>query len=138
MKKFNIKANFSLFNCIKTKVIAVSSLLSILLILPFYGVANICHLMRCGLKAFDFESKDDPFYDIKNNEFIDWRKLLLLHFKRFRYLISNDINLKTLKITALLFDDTTLEKTGKVMEKISYVNNHVTGRSILGYKLLVC
>jgi hypothetical protein len=138
MNKFNIKINLKIFDFLKCKGLAVSSILSILLILPFYGIATISELMKCGLKKLDFEGKKDVFYDIKNNEFIDWRKLLLLHVKRFRYLIKNNINLISNKITALIFDDTTIEKSGKKIEKVCLVNDHVTRRFILGYKLLVC
>lgn len=106
--------------------------------MPFYGIATINELMKCNLKKLDFAGKKDVFYDVKNNEFIDWRKLLLLHAKRFMCLIKNNINLKSDKITAIILDDSTLEKAGNKIEKISRVNNHVSGRFILGFKLLVC
>jgi len=138
MKQFQVKRNTQIFDFLKCKGIAVSSLLSILLILPFYNIANIYQLMICGIKKLDIEGKKTTFYDTKNNEFIDWRKLLMLHVKRFNYLIKNNINLKSDKINAIIFDDTKIEKTGKKIEKVSIVNDHVTGRFILGYKLLVC
>lgn len=138
MNKFQVKRNLQIFDFLKSKGLAVSSLLSILLILPFYGYTNIYQLMKCGIQKLDFEGKKTTFYDTKNNEFIDWRKLLLLHVKRFIYLINNNISLQSTKLTALLFDDTLLEKTGKKIEKVGYVNDHVSGRFILGYKLLVC
>jgi hypothetical protein len=37
----------------------------------------------------------------------------------------------------MIFDDTILQKTGKYIEKISRVWDHVTKRSVLGFKLLV-
>lgn len=37
-----------------------------------------------------------------------------------------------------IFDDTTLEKTGYGIEQISRVFDHVQGKCILGFKLLVC
>ncbi len=138
MDKFNISKYFSLFDFLKSKGLAVSSLLGILLILPFYGVANIYSLYKCGINGLEFDGKKDVYYDIKNNENIKWRELLMLHAKRFIYLISRNINLQTNSITALIFDDTLLEKTGKKIEKVSIVNDHVSGRFILGYKLLVC
>jgi hypothetical protein len=94
--------------------------------------------MRCGLSRLDFEGKKQAYYDAKNNENIDWRKLLMLHAKRFIYLVNNNINLKSVNKTALIFDDSLLEKTGKKIEKVSMVHDHVSGRFILGYKLLVC
>jgi hypothetical protein len=37
----------------------------------------------------------------------------------------------------LIFDDTVLPKTGKSIEKIGKVWDHVTNRYVLGFKLLV-
>jgi hypothetical protein len=138
MVKFNISKHFRLFDFLKNKGLAVSSLLSVLLILPFYGVANVYSIFKCGLHSPDFKGRKDVYYDIKNNEHISWRELLLLHSKRFIYLISNSINLKSNGITAIIFDDSLLEKTGKKIEKVSIVNDHVSGRFIIGFKLLVC
>jgi hypothetical protein len=138
MNKFEVKRNLQVFDFLKCKGLAILSLLNILLILPFYGMANVNQLMKCGISKTDFEGKKTSFYNTKNNEFIDWRKLLMLHVKRFIYLINNNINLKSTKLTAIIFDDTLLEKAGKKIEKIGYVHDHVSGRFILGYKLLVC
>jgi len=137
MNKFNVKRNFKIFNFLKSKGLAVSSLLSILLILPFHSVANVYSLFKCGLHGLGFQGKKDAYYDIKNNEHIDWRKLLLLHAKRFIYLVNNNINLSKKGTTAVIVDDSLLEKTGKQIEKTSVVNDHVSHRFILGFKLLV-
>ena len=139
MNKFEIKINaIFLLDFIKSKGIALSSLLSILIILPFYSIVSVSQLIRCGIKFKEFKAKKDAFYDFKNNEFINWRNLLDLHCKRFIYLINNNINLKSNKTTAFIFDDTLLKKSGKKIEKISVVYDHVTNTFILGYKLLVC
>jgi len=135
---FNLKKHFSKFNSLKNKGLVVSSLLQILLLLPFYGVASIYALFKSGIKNNDFQGQKDTLYDTKNNENIDWRYLLILHVKRFKYLTNNNINLKKDGITAIIFDDTKLEKTGKKIEKVSFVHDHVSGRFILGFKLLVC
>jgi len=138
MNIFNLKKHFSLFNFLKSKGVAVNSLLNIIILLPFYGVASIYALYQSGIKNSEFQGKKDVYYDIKNSEYIDWRLLLILHVKRFKYLINKNINLKSNGITAFIFDDTTLEKTGKKIERISVVNDHVSGTFILGFKLLVC
>ena len=138
MNKFNMKSNLMIFDFLKCKGFAVSSLLNILIILPFYGIANIYQLMRCGINSLNINGQKDVFYDIKNNEFIDWRKLLQLHVRRFRYLINKTIDIKSIKTTAFIFDDTLLEKTGRKIEKISSVYDHVNSRYVFGYKLLVC
>ena len=40
--------------------------------------------------------------------------------------------------TCFIIDDTVLEKSGVRMEGISRVFDHVKGRCVLGYKLLLC
>lgn len=137
MGKFNVKKNFKIFDFLKSKGLAVSSLLSILIMLPFYSVSNVYSMFKCGLHGLDFQGKKDAYYGIKNNEYIDWRELLFLHAKRFIYLINNNIALRTNETTAAIVDDSLLEKTGKKIEKTSIVNDHVSQRFILGFKLLV-
>jgi hypothetical protein len=138
MDKFNVRNNFSMFDFVKSKGLAVSSLLSVLLILPFYSVANIYALFKCGLSGHEFEGKKDAYYNIKNNENINWRRLLMFHAKRFLFLVKKNVHIVAEGTTAIVFDDTTLEKSGRKIEKISLVNDHVSGRFILGFKLLVC
>jgi len=135
---FNLKKHFSVFNGLKTKGYEVASILKILLILPFYGASSIYALFKTGMNKQDFVGKKDIYYDIKNNENIDWRTLLLLHVKRFRYLVNTNKNIKSTGTTAIIFDDTKIEKTGKKIERVSLINDHVTGRFVLGFKLLVC
>lgn len=138
IKDFNVKRSIQIFDMLKCKGIAISSLLSILLILPFYAVANINQLMKCNISNKDIQAKKTTLYDTKNNEYINWRKLLLLHAKRFIYLVNNNIYIKSENIKALIFDDTLIEKTGKKIERVGFVHDHVTGRFVLGFKLLVC
>jgi hypothetical protein len=138
MNKFKIRDHSVMFDFLKSKGFAISSLVSILIILPFYGIASVAQLMRCGIKQLDIKGKKDAFYDVKNNEFIDWRKLLILHARRFKYLLTNNINKNSDKITAIIFDDTKIEKTGKKIEKVGLMHDHVTNTFVFGYKLLVC
>ena len=70
MDKFNLKKHFSIFNFIKSKGLAVSSILNILIILPFLGFASIHALVKTGLSQVDFEGAKDAIYDIKNNMLI--------------------------------------------------------------------
>ncbi len=138
MDKFSIGRHLRLFDTLKSKGLAVSSLLSVLLILPFYGVANVYSLLTCGLHGPDFKGKKDVYYDIKNNEHVSWRDLLMMHAKRFIYLVNKSVSLRSSGITAFIFDDTLLKKTGKKIEKVSIVNDHVSGSFVIGFKLLVC
>lgn len=106
-------------------------ILSILLVLPFIGIANI-NLM----KDKNFKAKKDVFYRLKNNCLIDWRSILWLFVIKF----VNIIKAKAIdndKVKCLIIDDSFLEKTGKSIEKISKMWDHVSKRCLLGFKLNV-
>ncbi len=137
--KFNLKSHLAAFDVLKSKGLAISSLVNILVILPFYGFASVCALVKAKIRPSDLEmGKKDVYYDVKNNEFIDWRTLLLLHAKRFRYLMSQNKSTTIDGVKAIIFDDTPIKKTGIKTEKVSVNHDHVSGKFILGYKLLVC
>jgi len=133
MDLFTIKKQFSVFNSLKKQGHEVSNLLSILVLLPFYGIGNIYNMVKVTLVP---ENKD-AYYAIKNNEHIDWRKLLILFAKRFYFLINQRDTMKKAGVTALIGDDSPLHKTGKKTENISMVHDHVTNTFILGFKILV-
>ena len=136
MSQFNTGRIFETFNSIKRSGVVVSKVLTILLMMPFYNVASIRALFKSGLSGI--EGQKDVYYEIKNNEKINWRQLLYLIAMRFIYLINHREELKKSGVKALIFDDSPEEKTSKKTEGVSVINDHVTGRFILGYKLLVC
>ena len=136
--KFKLKSHLATFDALKSKGLAISSIVSILTLLPFYGVSSIYAFIKNGIMESDIRGKKDVYYDVKNNEFIDWRTLLLLHAKRFRYLMLQNKSTIINGIRAIIFDDTPIEKTGKKTEKLSGMFDHVSGGYIFGYKLLVC
>ena len=138
MDKFKLKRHTAIFDFIKTKGFAISSIVQILMILPFLGLASVNSLIKSGIRVLEIKAGKDVFYDIKNNELINWRKLLMLHAKRFMYLINHTVSLQKDGKTALIFDDSKIEKTGKNIEYIGMVHDHASNMYILGYKLLVC
>jgi hypothetical protein len=138
MEKFQLRSHLKFFDVLKSKGLALSSLLNILVILPFYGLENVYAMFKAGLNSPEFKGKKDAYYNAKNEENINWRSLLLLHAKRFLYLTTKNIHIRGTGVTAFIFDDSLLEKTGKKIERVSVVNDHVSKRFILGYKLLVC
>jgi len=136
--RFKLRSYFAQFDGLKSKGFSVSSLLACMVIMPFEGVASVYALMKHGITSSDLQSKKDAFYTAKNNENIDWRYLLMLVAKRFTHLVAKDIDTTKRRITALIFDDSLLEKTGHGIEKISVTFDHVSNRFVLGFKLLVC
>ncbi len=128
------------FNIIKRSGKLVSELITTLLILPFLGVASVNALLKSGLTTKD-SGKENAYYDVKNNEKINWRLFLMAVAQRFNVLFSEkeeDLSVKSKQIKALVLDDSCLEKTGKHIEGIGYVHNHINNTHILGFKLLVC
>ena len=132
-KHFTVKKHLSSFNSLKCRGHEVSKLLTCLLMIPFYGINNIYNLSRSGVAL---ENKD-AYYNIKNNEYVNWRKLLMLITSRFFELINSRETLKKEGITAIIGDDSPLRKTGKKMENVSMIHDHVTNSFILGFKILV-
>jgi len=81
------------------------------------------------------EPQKDVFYRLKNNSFINWRFILWLFVGKFCKL-TEDLA-KTGVIRWLIFDDTILNKSGTLIEKISKVWCHVERRNVLEFKALV-
>lgn len=116
---------------------SISDKLTLLLLFPFFEIKDASHYGSSALYKIISCGKD-VFYRILNDSSIDWRS------------ISYSLNLKLLKTTAskseqpetkinrcLIVDDTDLHKTGRHIELIGKIFNHVTKTSILGFKGLV-
>ena len=78
------------------------------------------------------------YYRMLRRATMDWRKLLLGMALRFLAILRKEHAEAPSDNTSYIFDDTTLEKTGYGIEQISRVFDHVQGKCVLGFKLLVC
>ena len=131
-------------NKYKVKGIAVIDILTALLLLPFFLEETINGMIKSSVSLITAMQKD-TLYRLKNNDKIDWRKILLSTFKRSQKIInresiepdkpSNDI---ISKVKCLVFDDTTIPKKGNKIEGIGKVFDHVYNWYILGFKMLCC
>ncbi len=115
---------------LKTKGYGFDWVLSILISLPFVGITTVNRLT--GL----VEAKKDVFYRIKNNSSISWRYIQWLFACKFIKITTKDVGNSPCP-KCLIFDDTTLQKAGKYIEKVSCVWDHIQKRGFLGFKLLV-
>jgi len=136
MNKFDVKSVLKPFDVLKRSGALVSSLTMTLIILPFITKGSIWDLFSKGLNE-DNQGKKDSFYELKNNSKISWRNLLFGIAKRFQILLSTSFDENAKLIQALIIDDTTAAKTGKHIEGSGYVHDHVSGRFVLGFKILV-
>ncbi len=127
----------SIFRFAKPDGIPPVALIKILIILPFIGQKNVYGFVNSywDKKA---EFGKDAYYRLKNNPKINWRGFLLgIVREALHTLKRNGYGFEKGRIKAFIFDDTTIEKTGKFIEGVSKVWNHVKGKSVLGYQLLV-
>ncbi len=141
--KFKFKNKLKNFDIIKRSGTPISNIAVTLLLIPFLGVASVSALFKSGLNNIDSGQKN-AYYNVKNNPKIIWRSLLMLMAQQFRLLfkpdnlLQDELDNHKHRIKALIFDDSVLGKTGKHIEGIGYVHDHVTDIHVLGYKLLLC
>ena len=78
------------------------------------------------------------YYRLLERKSMNWRMLLMAMAVRFYAILRKEEIATTEGLRCLILDDTTIEKSGIHMEGISRVFDHVKGRCVLGYKLLLC
>lgn len=119
---------------VKLKGYSYANMLQMLVLMPFLGAKNVSNLFSAHCHVF-YTGQKDCLYDTLRNPAINWRLLLIRFAKRFikkteRFLSKGDD-------TFFIADDTDLEKSTPFFEGLGRVFNHVTGRHVLAYKLLV-
>jgi hypothetical protein len=135
---FDIRRIFGQFESIKQSGIRVTRIMTTLLVMLFYRSRNIySYFSRQYGNQIEKEGSKNPYYDMLGNEDVPWRVILYLFARRYLSLMSRLGEHSNQVIRALIFDDSPLEKTGWKIEGVSKIHDHVTGRYILGYKLLV-
>jgi hypothetical protein len=138
IKFFDIQRIFGRFESVKQSGIRVTMIMTTLLIMLFYRNRNIhSYFSRQYGRQAEREGSKNPYYDLLGNENISWRTILYLYAKQYLRLARRIVAYSG-KIRALIFDDSPIEKSGKKIEAVSKMHDHVTGRFLFGYKLLVC
>ncbi len=93
-------------------------------------------LSRVGFYNLLDMSKNS-FYRILNRPEMDWRSLLLRMAHRFGAIVRKYDAEETSVHSCYIVDDTTIAKTGFHLEGLSRVFDHVLGKCVAGYKLLL-
>ncbi len=132
---FKINKASKIFKSVKETGVPFWEVVSLLLILPFTISKTINSLYTSKLIPV-VKGKKDLYYRALSNQKINWRNILLLFVKRYISL-SQGFKTDEKSYKCLIFDDTDIEKSGKTIEGISKIHNHVTKTYIFGYKLLV-
>ena len=131
---FKIGRLLGSFGSFKSKGFDVSVLLLSLLIFRLRS-ESICGMQNSS-KNFLEKIDDNTFYRLMNNPWMNWRKLLMGFAKQFAAHVKAKGDLAQ-GTSCFVLDDTDIEKTGKTIEFIGRVFNHVTKLYPLGFKLLL-
>jgi hypothetical protein len=133
-QKFSVKRINTFFDGLKTKGIASTSILFSLILTRLLNI-TVRALIFSGNIAKN-ETGKDTFYRMKNDSKIDWRKLFYYFIYRYLYLVKKHTKEQNKNIKCLIVDDSLLEKTGKKIEFIGRVFDHITKRNKLGFRML--
>jgi predicted nucleic acid-binding Zn finger protein len=136
LKCFSFSALCKCLNPLKLRGYSFESIFSCLICLPFLGLKTV-HSMTGSMLASHIEACKDTFYRLKNNTGICWRMILWLFISKFIKVTDTLAQISSHAVKCLVFDDSLLPKTGRYIEKVSRVWDHVLRKSILGFKLLV-
>jgi hypothetical protein len=131
---FRIGRFLGSFNTFKNKGFEVSVLLLSLILFRLRGES--IYRMQSRARNFLESIDDNTFYRLMNNQWMDWRKLLMGFAKQFVGHVKAKGDYLS-EITCFILDDTDIEKTGKTIEFIGRVFNHVTKLYPLGFKMLL-
>ena len=132
--KFNVSKLLQPFAQAKTKGFFISTLVTALCLYRLSG-KSIWAMQRVGNKSI-FEGDENSFYRLLNNEKVNWRGILMSFALQFKSLIEQKCEANE-AVKCFVVDDTDIEKTGKTFEFISRIFNHVIGKHVLGFKMLV-
>ena len=141
LKSLKLSANFAEFNFLKTQGYAFNHVLSVLIWMTLQSKKTVNYSIT-ELSENNIGLEKDVFYRLKNSEKVCWRRILWYIVEKFLQQTevekANRVEKEgRTKPHCLIFDDTLLEKTGKKIEKIGKVWDHVTQRMVLGFRLLV-
>ena len=119
---------------VKRSGVKVPILFQLSLLFPLIAVGSVRSFLS-GSFARLFQNEKSAFYRFAQDSFFDWRKVY--------YALSRQLRRQDLKAgndsdrpTALIIDDSTIRKSGRAIEGISMVYDHVVHKSVTGFQLL--
>lgn len=136
LKSFSFSSMCKVLNPLKKKGYNIDFILSCLVSLPFVGLKTV-NAFKGSIMSQHIKACKDSFYRLKNNPLICWRSILWMFAIKFIRLCENQEDEQQKHPRCLIFDDSTLQKSGKRIEKVSRIWDHVSHSWILGFKLLV-
>lgn len=111
-------------------------ILELLILMPLLGLFNTHSFLESTFASLSL-AKKDTFYRLLNNPLVDWRKLLLGFVKHFLSKSQVSGAASPARPRCWVVDDTIGQKTGRRLEGIGMLFDHVIHRYVLGFKYLV-
>ncbi|MDI6915824.1 MAG: transposase [Desulfitobacteriaceae bacterium] len=135
MKTFKFKTLCCQAGFQKQAGYSTSEIITLIIMLPMMLLKSVNALYKSEFQKVT-AMKKDSIYRLKNNEKMPWRPLLLAVAKQFQRLVNPEKQIAS--NSAFILDDTTEAKTGRRIERISIVHDHVAGKkgNKLGFKNL--
>ena len=133
-KQFKIARLLRPFEIVKTKGYSISLLLQTMCIYRLRGI-SIWAMQKTGIPGI-FQGDENGLYRLMNNSKMNWRRLLISFAKQFMSITKANCD-ENNSTTCFILDDTDLVKTGKTIEGVGKIFNHVSHTSMLGFKLLL-
>jgi len=141
MANINLQGISRMLNNAKSKGVKPLDLFRFVFVMPFVDLDNVHQLMQSGLNMTAMCRKD-TLYRFLNNPAIPWRKIhhsffvqLVKLVIKYRETVDSSANPTT--PPCFILDDTLFPKTGKAIEGIGKVYDHITHTHKLGIKALV-
>jgi hypothetical protein len=135
MKTFKLKTLCHHVNFQKRDGYSASEIITLIVMLPLMLLNSVNSFYKSEFQKVTVMKKD-TIYRLKNNEKMPWRALLMAIAKQFQHLVNPQKEIA--EKSAFILDDTANAKTGRKIEKISIIFDHVAGRkgTKLGFKNL--
>ncbi len=134
LKCFSFSAICKSLNPLKKRGYSFEMIFSCLISLPFLGLSSV-NSMATNAITDHIKARKDVFYRLKNSSSICWRLILWMFSMKFIKLVNSQKPTSEAP-KCLIFDDSMLEKTGRYIEKVSRMFDHVSQRNLLVFKLL--
>lgn len=130
--RFKVGSLLRSFSALKEQGYSLIVIITNLIFIRLQGT-SINGEVKPGISTID----DNTFYRTLNDPRIDWRKMLLSFALQFTRIVKKKSQIEENLTRCFVVDDSLLEKSGKTIEGISRVSNHVKGGFTFGFKLLL-
>jgi len=128
--RFDLKRLMKPLSGFKTRGISLMTILSTLILCRFRGL-SVYSMYKSGQMQID----ENSIYRMMNHSQMNWRSLLLSVAMQFLR-IARQKGSDNQTIRCFILDDTVIPKTGKTIEGISKIFDHVHNCFVLGFKML--